>query len=80
MALANSLKELPEDSILEYLQANLKEIQSDKTWSNEDTGREFATILTRPVVKQIMNNDYYDEDDYGVEDYGMEMQQQSYQQ
>ena len=63
------------DSILEALIDQLKEIQKEKTFSNEECGKEFANLLTKPPPEPVVvhHDDYYDEYgdeyDYGAEDY-----------
>ena len=46
--MANTLKEVPEDSIFEHLHASLKEIQTEKTWSKEEVAKEFSALITKP--------------------------------
>ena len=61
------------DCILESLLVSLKEIQKEKTLSNEDCGKEFAALLTRPPPEIHYDDDYDDEygdeDDYGHEEF-----------
>ena len=61
-----------EDSVLESLLNQLREIQKEKTMTNEECGKEFANLLTRPPPEPILDeygDEYGDEYDYGPEDY-----------
>ena len=59
----------PADSVIEHLLAELKAIQEEKSWSNEELGREFAQLLVRQPAMMMMDDEYDDEygDEYGEE-------------
>ena len=73
IAISFIFKTYSKDSILENLLGSLKEIQSEKTLSNEECGKEFAALLTRPPPdhhdEYDYDDEYGDEDDYGHEEY-----------
>ena len=70
LATALLFKTYPVDSITQHMVEALKEIQADKTMSNEECGHAFAALLTSPAPQ--MQDDY--DDEYDMEDYGPEEQ------
>lgn len=51
------------DSILKCFMERLEEIKTDKCWSMEKTGKDFAELLIKEPVP-APRADYFDEDDY----------------
>lgn len=74
------LKFMESESVFEYWLPRINQIKSDKEWTSEKTGTDFADLLIKEppapqiiVQKQDENDDYDYDDEYGDEDYGPEV-------
>ena len=70
------LKFMQTESVFEHWLPRINQIKTDKEWTAEKTGIDFADLLIKEppapqVIMQKQNDDY--DDEYGDEDYGPEV-------